>query len=127
MRFEHIAINVADARQVVEWYVHHLGLEVMRSSGEPPYTTFLADKGRNMMFEFYQQPVGVGDYAAMHPVAFHIAFTVDDIEAERARLIAAGATADGEIATTPAGDQLCFVRDPWGMTLQLVTRKSPML
>jgi glyoxylase I family protein len=127
MRFEHVAINVADARKVIDWYVTHLGLVVVRSITEPPYTTFLADQGRNMMFEFYEQPVGVGDYKHMHPVAFHVAFTVDDIEAERARLVAAGGTADGDVATTPAGDKLCFVRDPWGMTLQLVMRSKAML
>jgi glyoxylase I family protein len=127
IRFEHIAINVGDAPRVVEWYVKNLDLVVMRATNEPPYMTFLADRGRNMMFEFYQQPVGVGDYARMHPVTFHVAFAVDDIEAERTRLIAAGATAEGEISTTPAGDKLCFLRDPWGMTLQLVMRASPML
>lgn len=127
MRFEHIAINVADARAVTKWYVDALGMVVMRSVNEPPYMTFLADRDRTMMFEVYEQPVGVGDYANMHPVAFHVAFTVDDIAAERDRLIAAGAKADGDIATTPAGDKLCFVRDPWGMTLQLVMRKTPML
>jgi len=127
IRFEHIAINVSDAPKVVEWYVKNLDLVVMRAMNEPPYMTFLADRGRNMMFEFYQQPVGVCDYAHMHPATFHIAFTVDDIEAARARLIAAGATAEGEISTTPAGDKLCSLRDPWGMTLQLVMRIHPML
>ncbi|MCS6849253.1 MAG: VOC family protein [Anaerolineae bacterium] len=127
IRFEHIAINVNDAPKVVEWYVKNLNLVVMRATNEPPYMTFLADQGRNMMFEFYQQPVGTADYASMHPIAFHVAFAVDDIEAERTRLIAAGATAEGEITTTPAGDKLCFLRDPWGMTLQLVMRANPML
>lgn len=127
IRFEHIAINVSDAREVADWYVKHLDLVVMRASDEPPYMTFLADQGRHMMFEFYQQPVGTADYAGMHPITFHIAFAVDDIQAARARLIAAGATAEGEITTTPAGDKLCFLRDPWGMTLQLVMRATPML
>ncbi len=127
MRFEHIAINVKDTRAVVEWYTKHLDLVVMRASNEHPYMTFLADAGHNMMFEFYQQDAGVGDYANMHPFAFHVAFAVDDIEAERARLVTAGGKADGEITTTPAGDKLAFVRDPWGMTLQLVMRKTVML
>ena len=127
MRFEHIAINVADARKVIAWYVKNLDLRVLRQMHEPPYTTFLADKDNNMMFEFYEQPVGVGDYAALHPVALHIAFLVDDIDAWRKRWIDAGGTAEGEVATTPAGDKLDFVRDPWGLTLQLVMRKEPML
>jgi catechol 2,3-dioxygenase-like lactoylglutathione lyase family enzyme len=127
MRFEHIAINVKDARKAIEWYVDNLDLVVMRSMSEPPYTTFLADKDRNMMFEFYEQPVGVGDYASLHPIAFHVAFTVDDIDAWRVRLVSAGGQAEGEITTTPAGDQLAFVRDPWGVTLQLVKRVKPMI
>ncbi len=127
IRFEHIAINVSDAQRVVAWYVRNLDLVVMRAMNEPPYMTFLADQGRNMMFEFYQQPAGEAGFARLHPVAFHIAFAVDDIEATRARLIAAGATAEGEVTTTPAGDKLCFLRDPWGMTLQLVMRAQPML
>ncbi|MCS7055100.1 MAG: VOC family protein [Thermoflexales bacterium] len=127
IRFEHIAINVTDAPKVVEWYVKNLDLVVVRSTNEPPYMTFVSDQGRNMMFEFYQQPVGVADYASLHPVTFHIAFAVDDIEATRSRLIAAGATPEGEITTTAAGDRLCFLRDPWGVTLQLVMRARPML
>lgn len=127
MRFEHLAINVADAPAVIKWYTETLGLIVMRSMSEPPYTTFLADPGQNMMFEFYQQPVPVADYAGIHPTAFHIAFLVDDIVAERARIIAAGGKPEGEITTTPAGDKLCFIRDPWNVTLQLVMRQTLML
>lgn len=127
MRFEHIAINVADARKVVDWYVKSLDLVVMRQMKEAPYTTFLADKDHNMMFEFYEQPVGVGDYRSMNPFAFHIAFLVDDMDAWRQRWIDAGGTAEGDVATTPAGDKLAFVRDPWGLTLQLVMRKEAML
>lgn len=127
MRFEHIAINVADARAVVDWYVKNLDLQVLRQMTEAPYTTFLADKDRNMMFEFYQQPAELGDFKAIPPVSLHIAFLVDDIDAWRKRWIDAGGSAAGDIATTPAGDKLAFVRDPWGLTLQLVMRQTPML
>jgi catechol 2,3-dioxygenase-like lactoylglutathione lyase family enzyme len=127
MRFEHIALNVADARAVTDWYVKALGLVVMRQMPQPPYTTFLADADKNMMFEFYQQDFPVGDFASMKPFSFHIAFLVDDVAAPRAKWIAAGGVADGDIATTPANDQLAFVRDPWGVTLQLVSRATKML
>jgi catechol 2,3-dioxygenase-like lactoylglutathione lyase family enzyme len=127
MRFEHVAINVADIHAVVDWYTKHLGLHVVRAVAQPPFMTFLADAGKNMMFEFYQQDAPVSDYAAMHPNTLHIAFVVEDIEAERDRLVAAGGVAEGDIATTVAGDKLAFVRDPWGLTLQLVMRSTPML
>jgi len=127
MRFEHIAINVSDVHAVVSWYTKNLGLVIMRAQNEAPYMHFLADPGRNMMFEFYQQPVAVNEHAAMHPNSLHIAFAVDDMATERQHLIDAGGKAEGDITVTPAGDQLAFVRDPWGLTLQLVMRKTPML
>ena len=127
MRFEHIAINVADARAVVEWYVKNLDLLVLRQMTEAPYTTFLADKDRNMMFEFYQQPFALGDFRAIPPFSLHIAFLVDDIDVWRRRWIDAGGTVEGDVTTTPAGDKLAFVRDPWGLTLQLGMRKEAML
>ena len=127
LRFEHVAINVTDIKAVVDWYTKTLGLVVMRAQNEPPFMHFLADAGKHMMFEFYHQAVAVSDHAAMHPNTLHIAFAVDDIATERERLIAAGGRAEGDVTTTPAGDKLCFVRDPWGLTLQLVMRKQPML
>ena len=127
MRFEHFAINVKDARAVASWYVKTLGLVIKRQMTDAPYITFLADPDGNMMFEFYQQDVPVADLAAIAPFSLHMAFAVDDIVGTRAKWIAGGGTAEGEITTTAAGDQLAFVRDPWGFTLQLVKRVTPML
>jgi hypothetical protein len=31
------------------------------------------------------------------------------------------------LTTTPAGDSLVMLRDPWGIALQLVKRAQPML
>ena len=32
----------------------------------------------------------------------------------------------GEAETSPAGDDLAMLRDPWGFALQLVKRAKPM-
>jgi catechol 2,3-dioxygenase-like lactoylglutathione lyase family enzyme len=127
MRFEHLAINVKDARAVVNWYVNTLGLVIKRQMTEAPYTTFLADRDGNMMFEFYEQQFDIPNYAAIPAFSLHMAFLVTDMDGTRAKWIAGGGTADGDVVTTPAGDKLAFVRDPWGFTLQLVQRKVPML
>lgn len=127
LRFEHVAFNVKDVHAVVKWYCDTLGLIVMRQQNVAPFMTFLADPDKNMMFEFYQQDAPVGDYTSMPPFTFHVAFAVDDMEGTRQKWIAAGGTAAGDINTTPAGDQLAFVRDPWGLTLQLIKRANPML
>lgn len=128
IRFEHVAFNVPDARAAARWYCEHLGFVMMRQQGEPPYMSFVADSGRNMMFEFYtRDDAALFDPSGMHDVTTHVAMHTDDIEADRARLIAAGATASGEITLTPAGDKLCFLRDPHGVILQLCQRNVRML
>ena len=43
------------------------------------------------------------------------------------RLIEAGATQHAPIENTPAGDTLVFLRDPWGMAIQLCQRKTAMV
>jgi hypothetical protein len=45
----------------------------------------------------------------------------------RASLVKAGGIAEGEVTTNDDGDVLAFVRDPWGLTLQLLKRAKPML
>jgi len=81
-----------------------------------------------MMLELYHNPPeAVPNYAAMDPLLLHVAFTVEDVEAIRSKLIAAGATAVDEVTTTPAGDKLAMLRDPWGLAIQFVRRANPML
>ena len=49
------------------------------------------------------------------------------MDAERQRLVAAGASLDGDIDERANGDRLAFLRDPWGYTIQLVQRKQTMI
>lgn len=127
MRLEHVALNVADPRAMAEWYVEHLGMRIVRAVTEPPYTTFLADSSGRSLIELYDHPgAEVPDYAAMHPLELHLAFCVDDIEEARQRLVAAGATQAGDVTTTPTGDQLAYVRDPWHVAIQLAKRSTPL-
>jgi glyoxylase I family protein len=128
MNIEHIAINVNDPVAMADWYTRHLGMRIVRQVDGPPHTRFLADGAGRTVIEIYHQTVAaVPNYAAMHPMAFHIAFTVSDVAAARAKLLAAGATDAGEPTTAPNGDILAFVRDPWGVTVQLVKRAQPLL
>lgn len=127
LRFEHVAFNVKDVHAVVKWYCDTLGLVIVRQQNVAPYMTFVADLDKNMMFEFYQQDVGIGDFASMAPNTLHVAFAVDDVEGTRQKWIAAGGTAVGDISTNAGGDKLAFIRDPWGLTLQLIRRANPML
>lgn len=81
-----------------------------------------------MMLEFYSNTeVAVPDYASLAPFSFHIAFHVANVPATRQRLLAAGATPEGEVNTNDDGDKITIVRDPWGICLQFVQRAKPML
>lgn len=128
MKIEHVAFNVPDPLAMGRWYVEHLGLTVKRRLVEAPYTHFLADDSGTVMLEIYgNKEVAIPDYHSMHVMVLHVAFTTDNIAAEVKRLEAAGGTQDGETITTPQGDEMAFVRDPWGVVLQLIKRASPMI
>lgn len=129
MKIEHFAINVEHPVEMVAWYIEHLGMSLVRSNLSLNQMHFIADESGRVVIEIYSNPAApVPDYQAMDPLVFHIAFAVEgDIEPERDRLIAAGATAYDTVATTPVGDQLLFLRDPWGVPLQLVKRAKPLM
>jgi glyoxylase I family protein len=128
VRLEHVAMNVADPVKMAKWYVDNLGMKVLREGPPPINARFVADGPGNMMLELYHNPPdAVPNYAAMDPLLLHVAFMVDDVDALRTRLLAAGATAVDQITVTPAGDKLAMLRDPWGLALQLLRRADPML
>jgi glyoxylase I family protein len=128
IRLEHVALNVADPVKMAQWYVDNLGMKITREGPAPINMRFLADAGGNMMLELYHNPPdAVPDYASMDPLILHVAFLVDDVEAIRSKLLAAGATPTDEITTTPAGDKITILRDPWGLAIQFIHRANPML
>ena len=128
MKIEHTAYQVDDPAAFARWYVEHLGMTVKRAQDESPFGQFLADDGDAVMLEVYNNPrVTTPDYRAMDPLVLHLAFRTDDVAATRARLIGAGATAVGEVQETPSGDIVAMLRDPWGLAVQLVHRRAPMI
>jgi glyoxylase I family protein len=128
MRIEHFAFNVQDPVAVAAWYTEHLGMRVVRQGGPPTHTTFLAAETDHVILEIYNNPPdAVPDYAKQDPLILHIAFECDDLDAERDRLLAAGATVAQPLLTTPQGDHLLMMRDPWGLAIQLAHRAAPMV
>ena len=125
MKFEHLALNVPDARAMSRWYVEHLGLRVLRALEAAPFTHFLGDDTGRVFIELYSNPKApYPDYAAAHPLVLHVAFFAPDASAAQATLVAAGATPFQEEAL-PDGSKLIFVRDPWGLPIQLCQRAKP--
>ncbi|MEZ4861066.1 MAG: VOC family protein [Caldilineaceae bacterium] len=127
MKLEHVAINVPEPAAMAAWYAEHLGMRIVVASKESPYMHFIADDAGSMV-ELYNNPAAaLPDYANMSPYNLHLAFSSTNIEADRDRMVAAGATLIGDVSATARGDKLLFLRDPWNVPFQFVQRSSPLL
>ena len=128
MKIEHFALQVAEPVAMADWYVKQLGFFVAREGGEPSHARFLADSSGSVMLEIYRNPaVGVPDYKNVDPLFMHVAYISDNPAADRDRLVQAGAAIVDDLTTTPAGDVIVMVRDPWSVPIQLVKRGKAML
>ncbi len=128
MRIEHLALNVHHPAELAGWLCEHLGMRILRQSGDPPTAFFVADAGGHTVLELYANPgADIPDYVAMNPMTLHLAFLADDVAAVRERLLTAGAAPEGEVVQTPEGDELAMVRGPSGLAIQLMKRKDPMV
>ena len=121
MRLEHIAVDVADPAAFKEWWIRHLG---MRSSAVGD--AFLTDDSGTFTLEVYRtgNTPSAPDYRALDPMTFHIAFLSEDVDADVARLEAAGAERV-ELVHKPGFD-MAILRDPQGIAVQLVKRANPI-
>lgn len=128
MKIEHFAYQVNAPFAVADWYTKNLGFTIKRSSESPVPVCFLADSAGDVMLEIYNNPAVVTpDYASMDPLLLHLAFVCAGVPEKAKELTAAGATLLSGPETTPGGDELAMLRDPWGLAIQLCQRAEPML
>jgi glyoxylase I family protein len=128
LQVEHIAWQVQDPNAVAKWYVEHLGFRILRKLDASPFTHFMADSAGRVVIEMYNNPAAsVPEYPKLNPLHLHLAFATSNMDADRDRLLKAGATIAENMITTPAGDNLIMLRDPWGFPIQLCKRAKPML
>jgi glyoxylase I family protein len=126
MKLEHVALNVPNARALVDFFVANLGMKILVENSTSPFVHFISDDAGSML-EIYSNPAApIPDYKNVHQTNLHIAFASSDIEGDRAKLLAAGAETLGEITATAAGDKLAFFRGPDGVPFQLVQRMKPL-
>jgi glyoxylase I family protein len=127
MKLEHVAINVPEPAKMAAWWSEHLGMRIVLASDASPFMHFIADEAGSML-ELYNNPAApMPDYETINPFNLHIAFTSSDIDADCQRLEAAGATRVTDVTSTPAGDKLVFLRDPWQVPFQFVQRQKPLI
>lgn len=127
MKMEHVACNVAEPAAMADWYVRHLKMRIVRAADAPNCVRFVAAEGGSGMMEIYRNDAApLPDYQAMDPLVLHFAFSSEDVDGDCARLEQAGATVVQTPLTSPAGDRMAMLRDPWHVALQLVHRAKPM-
>ena len=127
LRLEHIGFNVRDVNATAQWYIDTLGFVMVRHTGDATDNQFIADSGRNFMLQFYTRPADPMWDSPASVFTQQIALQVDDIAAVQQRLLQAGATSDIDLMINSSGDTVCFLRDPFGIVLELVQRVETML
>jgi predicted enzyme related to lactoylglutathione lyase len=127
IRFEHYALNLADPHAVADWYVTNFDCRILSKLEQEPFTVFLGDSQGRVFWEIYHNTgAPLSQVRGGHPGTYHLAFSVDALDAVRDRAIAAGAAFVEEV-TTPSGSRLVMLRDPWGIPVQLCRRVAPFL
>ncbi len=125
MKLEHVAYQVAEPKAMAEWYCDHLAMTIAHQVED--YCFFLVASDGEGMLEIYNNPAEpVPDWSARTAVEMHIAFWSDDVDADFARLLAAGATeilAPQQLTPTI---KHTMIRDPWGTALQLINRAEKL-
>jgi predicted enzyme related to lactoylglutathione lyase len=87
----------------------------------------LADSEGNSVIEIYSNKTAkIPDYKSAHPLEFHFAFTVDDVDRKKEELISAGAKLVEDVKLDD-GSHLVMLRDPFGIPLQLCKRAVPLV
>ncbi len=128
MIIEHVAFQHPDPVAAAAWYAAQFGMTVARASSGPAQARFLADCRGRTVLELYNNPAAaMPDYPNLNPLVLHVAFLAKEIHSDFDRLVAAGATPVDAPATTPSGDTLAMLRDPWGVPVQLAQRAAPLV
>jgi len=124
---EHTAIDVADPVGVADWWVKNLGFEITKQKTDASHTTFIVDTTGRISVELYRAQDGTTppDYKAMRPLQLHFAFLSDDVDADIARMTAAGATL--VVHEKAPGFDGAMMKDPFGISIQFVKRGTPVL
>lgn len=133
---DHVGLSVADLDAQADWYASALGLE-KREPGSIPHlgirVVFLVDPEDGWALELLSREGSKpGLQAKDAPTALltqgygHICLRVDDVDAQYAQLISAGATSIMPPSPSPVpGVRMAFVADPEGHLIEMLDRPGP--
>ncbi len=124
---EHTAIDIANPEETAAWWVENLGFEITAQLDNEMHTTFIVDRTGRIAIEMYRSLDGVPppDYQSMRTDELHFGFVSEDVDADIARLTAAGAKLVKR-DTSPVVDN-AILKDPSGLSIQFIKRANPVL
>jgi uncharacterized glyoxalase superfamily protein PhnB len=119
-----VSLNVEDAAASSRFLQQHFGFrEEMAADGFASLTR--DDIGMNVVFLRRGLPTLPADQRDVHATGLILAFVVDDLEGELARLQAEGVTITMPLTAEEWGERAFQVRDPNGVIVQLVDSNAP--
>ena len=124
MNIEHIDMCVSNPIQMWDWHKDNLGFRVLKVAGnDSSAVVFLIDSANETILELGKlRNVPTMDFSTIMPIQFHIVIERENSIKEGKRLVAQGARYIGECPRNSYPGEKVFVRDPWGMGIQLVNR-----
>ncbi len=118
------ALNVDDVPASSAFLTDHFGFRTeMAADGFASLTR--DDAGMNVIFLRTGLPTLPADQRDDHAAGLILAFTVDDLEGELARLQAEGVAITMPLTSEEWGERAFQVRDPNGVVIQLVDWNAP--
>ncbi len=118
------ALNVDDVPASTAFLTEHFGFRTeMAADGFASLTR--EDAGMNVIFLRTGLPTLPADQRDDHAAGLILAFTVDDLEGELARLQAEGVAITMPLTDEEWGERAFQVRDPNGVVIQLVDWNAP--
>ena len=122
MRIHHIAIIASDYARAKDFYTRILGFEIVRETYREERKSYKLDlrvgDAEIELFSFPNPPPRVNNPEARG--LRHIAFTVPDFDAMRARLLGFGLELEETRIDPTTGRRYFFFRDPDDLPLEIV-------
>ncbi len=125
----HVHIRSADPPASAAWYAEHFGAAIVSQREVMPGTiTISMDVGGPVRLNISSQPPGSSDERAVAELnrlgLEHFGFDVEDLEAELARLTAAGIRVVLPLTEVAGGARLAYVEGPDDVLIELVQPPS---
>ena len=121
----HVHIRSNDPHASAAWYTEHFGAKLLSSREVMPGTiTVSMDAGGPVRLNISSKPAGTPDHHAVAELnrlgLEHFGFDVEDIEADIARLEAAGVRVVLPITEVHGGTKLAYIEGPDDVLIELV-------